>query len=410
MLNSEKMIASIDQGDLEHAGKYFEKALKYDDSESLLALGQYLEGIGFLPHAKRLYSQIESDYPEVNLNLAQIVAEDGLIEEAFLYLDKIPTDSPDYLHALIIMADLYDMEGLTDVAHEKLLEAENLSDDPLIIYGLAELEMDLGQFQEAINHYAQLDNRDFLESTGVSTYQRIGRAYASLGKFEAALEFLEKAVEISYDDDTVYELATILSDQEEYQKANLYFKQLETMNPDYEGYEYAYAQSLHREHKTAEALRLIQQAIRKNAYDSQLLLLASQLAFEEHDADLSEQYLLEAKEMADDAEEVTMRLSTLYLDSQRYSDLVALDNDQLDNLLSKWNIAKGYQALEEEEKALAIYQELETELKENPEFLQDYAYILRDFGQIDKAEQMCQLYLTLVPDDLNMQEFLQELQ
>lgn len=410
MLNSEKMIASIDQGDLEHAEKYFEKALKYDDSESLLALGQYLEGIGFLPHAKRLYSQIESDYPEVNLNLAQIVAEDGLIEEAFLYLDKIPTDSPDYLHTLIIMADLYDMEGLTDVAHEKLLEAENLSDDPLIIYGLAELEMDLGQFQEAINHYAQLDNRDFLESTGVSTYQRIGRAYASLGKFEAALEFLEKAVEISYDDDTVYELATILYDQEEYQKANLYFKQLEAMNPDYEGYEYAYAQSLHEEHKTAEALRLTQQAIRKNAYDSQLLLLASQLAFEEHDADLSEQYLLEAKVMAEDTEEVIMRLSSLYLDSQRYCELVALDNDQLDNLLSKWNIAKGYQALEVDEKAMAIYQELEAELKENPEFLQDYAYILRDFGQSDKAGQMCQLYLNLVPDDLNMQEFLEELQ
>ncbi len=30
----------------------------------------------------------------------------------------------------------------------------------------------------------------------------------------------------------VYELATILADQEEYQKANLYFKQLDTLSPD----------------------------------------------------------------------------------------------------------------------------------------------------------------------------------
>lgn len=55
-----------------------------------------------------------------------------------------------------------------------------------------------------------------------------------------------------------FELATILYDQGEYQKANVYFKQLDTMNPDFEAYEYVYAQSLHEENKTAEALRLVQ--------------------------------------------------------------------------------------------------------------------------------------------------------
>ncbi len=55
MLNSEKMIASLDQQDLAHAEKYFQKALKEDDADSLIALGEYLESIGFLPHAKRIY-------------------------------------------------------------------------------------------------------------------------------------------------------------------------------------------------------------------------------------------------------------------------------------------------------------------------------------------------------------------
>lgn len=47
MLNSEKMIASLDQQDLAHAEKYFQKALKEDDADSLIALGEYLESIGF---------------------------------------------------------------------------------------------------------------------------------------------------------------------------------------------------------------------------------------------------------------------------------------------------------------------------------------------------------------------------
>ncbi|ERL19077.1 tetratricopeptide repeat protein [Streptococcus pyogenes GA41046] len=406
MLNSEKMIASLDQQDLAHAEKYFQKALKEDDADSLIALGEYLESIGFLPHAKRIYLQLADDYPELNINLAQIAAEDDAIEEAFLYLDKVSKDSPNYLSALLVMADLYDMEGLTEVAREKLLQAVGISPEPLVIFGLAEINMSLQYFKEAIDYYAQLDNRQILELTGISTYQRIGRAYASLGKFEAAIEFLEKAVAIEYEDETVFELATLMYDQENYQKANLYFKQLETINPDYPGYEYGYALSLHEEHKTSEALRLVQQGLRKNAFDSQLLLLASQLSYELHDRQNAENYLLQAKEVAVDDEEILMRLVTLYFDAERFEEVIALNRETIDNVLTKWTIAKAYHALEQEEVALALYNEISADLAENPEFLQDYAYLLREFGQFHKAIQMATAYLRQVPDDVNMQDFL----
>ncbi|HGK8115200.1 Tetratricopeptide repeat family protein [Streptococcus pyogenes] len=406
MLNSEKMIASLDQQDLAHAEKYFQKALKEDDADSLIALGEYLESIGFLPHAKRIYLQLADDYPELNINLAQIAAEDDAIEEAFLYLDKVSKDSPNYLSALLVMADLYDMEGLTEVSREKLLQAVAISSEPLVIFGLAEIDMSLQYFKEAIDYYAQLDNRQILELTGISTYQRIGRAYASLGKFEAAIEFLEKAVAIEYEDETVFELATLLYDQENYQKANLYFKQLETINPDYPGYEYGYALSLHEEHKTSEALRLVQQGLRKNAFDSQLLLLASQLSYELHDRQNAENYLLQAKEVAVDDEEILMRLATLYFDAERFEEVIALNRETIDNVLTKWTIAKAYHALEQEEVALALYNEISADLAENPEFLQDYAYLLREFGQFHKAIQMATAYLRQVPDDVNMQDFL----
>ncbi|HGM9683384.1 TPA: hypothetical protein ACKQ0W_000197 [Streptococcus pyogenes] len=406
MLNSEKMIASLDQQDLAHAEKYFQKALKEDDADSLIALGEYLESIGFLPHAKRIYLQLADDYPELNINLAQIAAEDDAIEEAFLYLDKVSKDSPNYLSALLVMADLYDLEGLTEVAREKLLQAVAISSEPLVIFGLAEIDMSLQYFKEAIDYYAQLDNRQILELTGISTYQRIGRAYASLGKFEAAIEFLEKAVAIEYEDETVFELATLMYDQENYQKANLYFKQLETINPDYPGYEYGYALSLHEEHKTSEALRLVQQGLRKNAFDSQLLLLASQLSYELHDRQNAENYLLQAKEVAVDDEEILMRLVTLYFDAERFEEVIALNRETIDNVLTKWTIAKAYHSLEQEEVALALYNEISADLAENPEFLQDYAYLLREFGQFHKAIQMATAYLRQVPDDVNMQDFL----
>ena len=408
MNNSEKMLACLDQQDLDKANKYFKRALVRDDEETLLALAAYLESIGFLPQAAEIYGKLQSQYPEVAINLAQIAFEDGLVEEAFGYLEAIPDRHPAYLEALLVKADLYQAEGLSDVAREKLLEASHLSDEPIITFGLAELDMELENFKEAVSLYAQLDNREIYELTGVSTYQRIGLAYASLGKFEAAVEFLEKAVELEYDDQTVFELAALLFEQEEYQKANLYFKQLDTINPDFEGYEYAYGQSLHAEHQLEEALAMTQQGLAKNDFDANLLLQASQYAYELHDEAAAEDFLLRAREVIDDENEVALRLTNLYLEQERYEEVLPFLTDDLDNVLARWNIAKAYMALEEVEQALAIFDDLVADLADNPEFLADYVEALRLMGRAEDARVQAGRYLSLVPDDLAMQEFLNE--
>ncbi|NQI34482.1 tetratricopeptide repeat protein [Streptococcus suis] len=408
MNNSEKMLACLDQQDLDKANKYFKRALVQDDEETLLALAAYLESIGFLPQAAEIYGKLQSQYPEVAINLAQIAFEDGLVEEAFGYLEAIPERHPAYLEALLVKADLYQAEGLSDVAREKLLEASHLSDEPIITFGLAELDMELENFKEAVSLYAQLDNREIYELTGVSTYQRIGLAYASLGKFEAAVEFLEKAVELEYDDQTVFELAALLFEQEEYQKANLYFKQLDTINPDFEGYEYAYGQSLHAEHQLEEALAMTQQGLAKNDFDANLLLQASQYAYELHDEAAAEDFLLRAREVIDDENEVALRLTNLYLEQERYEEVLPFLTDDLDNVLARWNIAKAYMALEEVEQALAIFDDLVADLADNPEFLADYVEALRLMGRAEDARVQVGRYLSLVPDDLAMQEFLNE--
>lgn len=408
MNNSEKMLACLDQQDLDKANKYFKRALVQDDEETLLALAAYLESIGFLPQAAEIYGKLQSQYPEVAINLAQIAFEDGLVEEAFGYLEAIPDRHPAYLEALLVKADLYQAEGLSDVAREKLLEASHLSDEPIITFGLAELDMELENFKEAVSLYAQLDNREIYELTGVSTYQRIGLAYASLGKFEAAVEFLEKAVELEYDDQTVFELAALLFEQEEYQKANLYFKQLDTINPDFEGYEYAYGQSLHAEHQLEAALAMTQQGLAKNDFDANLLLQASQYAYELHDEAAAEDFLLRAREVIDDENEVALRLTNLYLEQERYEEVLLFLTDDLDNVLARWNIAKAYMALEEVEQALAIFDDLVADLADNPEFLADYVEALRLMGRAEDARVQAGRYLSLVPDDLVMQEFLNE--
>ena len=410
MNNSQQMLQALEEQDLTKAEHYFVKALENDPSDLLYELATYLEGIGFYPQAKEIYLKIVEDFPEVHLNLAAIASEDGQIEEAFTYLEEIQADSDWYVSALALKADLYQMEGLTDVAREKLLEALTYSEDPLLILGLAELDSELENYQEAIQGYAQLDNRTIYEQTGISTYQRIGFAYAQLGKFETATEFLEKALELEYDDLTAFELASLYFDQEEYQKAVLYFKQLDTISPDFEGYEYGYSQALHKEHQVQEALRIAKQGLEKNPFETRLLLAASQFSYELHDASGAENYLLTAKEDAEDTEEILLRLATIYLEQERYEDILDLQSEEPENLLTKWMIARSYQEMDDLDTAYEHYQELVRDLKDNPEFLEHYIYLLRELGYFEEAKVNAQTYLKLVPDDVQMQELFERLQ
>lgn len=409
MNNSQQMLQALEEQDLTKAEHYFAKALENDSSDLLYELATYLEGIGFYPQAKEIYLKIVEDFPEVHLNLAAIAREDGQREEAFTYLEEIQADSDWYVSSLALKADLYQLEGLTDVAREKLLEALTYSEDSLLILGLAELDSELENYQAAIQAYAQLDNRSIYEQTGISTYQRIGFAYAQLGKFETATEFLEKALELEYDDLTAFELASLYFDQEEYQKATLYFKQLDTISPDFEGYEYGYSQALHKEHQVQEALRIAKQGLEKNPFETRLLLAASQFSYELHDASGAENYLLTAKEDAEDTEEILLRLATIYLEQERYEDILELQSEEPENLLTKWMIARSYQEMDDLDTAYEYYQELSGDLKDNPEFLEHYIYLLRELGHFEEAKVHAHTYLKLVPDDVQMQELFERL-
>ena len=99
-----------------------------------------------------------------------------------------------------------------------------------------------------------------------------------------------------------------------------------------------------------------------------------------------------------------LRLATIYQEQERYEDILALAVYEPENLLTKWMIARSYQETEELDEAYNLYKELATELKNNPEFLEQFIYLLRELGKLEEAKDYIQSYLQLVPDDLQMQD------
>ena len=61
------------------------------------------------------------------------------------------------------------------------------------------------------------------------------------------------------------------------------------------------------------------------------------------------------------------------------------------------------------DKAGKLYQELVADLQENPEFLEEFVYLLRELGRLEEAKVEAGKYLSLVPDDTAMADLYESL-
>ncbi len=102
------------------------------------------------------------------------------------------------------------------------------------MFGLAELDSELGNDLGLFRGYAQLNNRAIYDQTGISTYQRIECiCLCKAWKVQSAIEFHRKALGWNMMTKQSMNLPVSIFDQEDYQKAVLYFKQIDTISPDF---------------------------------------------------------------------------------------------------------------------------------------------------------------------------------
>lgn len=153
MTYSEKMLAALDQEDINEAQSQLKQALENDDEDILEELGETLLSMGFLDEAKQVFEHLKSRQPEqetMNLPLAEIAVENNETDLALELLEEVDATSELYPQALLITADLYQVLGVPEVSEAKLKEAARiLPDESLIQFALAELYFSMDRLNEA---------------------------------------------------------------------------------------------------------------------------------------------------------------------------------------------------------------------------------------------------------------------
>lgn len=413
----EQMIEALQNNALEEAQELFIEALEKDQPEELYVLADTLYQLGFLAETKAIYEHLLIDFShddELKIGLAEIAIEEDDIDGAMDWLMAIEEESPAYPQALLVSADLYQVQGLYEVSEQKLLLAkELLPDEPILTFALAELYFVMGKYAQAIYGYEELSEAGLGEISGINLAQRIGSAYSAVGDFEQAIPYLELAEKENETTDLLFELGFTYLQNKEYRRASETLFKLKELDPSYTSLYPYLAKSLEEENQLDRATEVIREGLRADQYNPELFYYAADLFLKLGDEEQGEYYYQESLELNPDNETVQLALINLYLKQERFSEAVvkietALENEEADAQFY-WSLALAQEGLENYAKAAEAYQTAYPSFTRNKDFLKAYALFLREEGVLELTKEVIEKYLEIESSDEEMITILDEI-
>jgi len=369
---------------------------------------------GFIENAQEIMEELLGNKPNKSMYkslLADIYIELQEDEKAIQLLHDILPADDEYLPSLLQLADLYQSQGLDEVAEEKLKEAkQRMPKEEIISLALAELYFFNGEFNKCIPLYTELsiDNK---EIGGILIADRLAEGYAAIGKYEEALEYF-KQIEVD-EIDILFKHGLTAFYLERYQLAIQQWKKLLELDPYYYTVYYYLGKAYYAENLFKEAEEIINEGLAFDEHNDEQFYLAAKIANKQKQTKDAIRYIEEAIQLNPDHREYTIFYITLLREHYREDEVIlhlqkALKNDLFDPIF-EWELAKSYYELDEFERAVKGYNEAYKYFEEDAIFLHEYGYILIEAGKVKEGKDILKQYLNFEPTDEDTIEFLSRL-
>ncbi|WP_047375551.1 tetratricopeptide repeat protein [Exiguobacterium sp. ZOR0005] len=396
------IIKMLETGETEHALMHLEALEKDGSDEDRFAIADLYLELGLADRAVNVLAALYVDYagnPHVALSLAEAYLDSDREEEAIAVLEKIEaTDKEAHVRSLVLLADLYQSQGLDEVAVKKLMEAlEANPDEPLLVYGLAELYASIGSFEQAVPLYARLPHLRLPEE--IDYQADYAEALTMIGSFEEALDEFEKTKDRNLN--TVFGHAMTAHRIGRDEVAVKQFEELRTMDPDFTSLYLPYTEALESLGRIDEALEMIGQGIDRDDYNDELRTVKAKLYLRQSRVDEAVTELREALALNPESLEATeLLLSVLFEAGDMEAVIETIDalEDHSTSPLMTWYKAKAAYELEVYDQAVMLYTSIEDVYKEDVSFAMEWATLLVEEGQRDKAQRVLEQTLALSVD------------
>ncbi|PLT34882.1 lipopolysaccharide assembly protein LapB [Bacillus sp. V5-8f] len=363
--------------------------------EDMHLLAEELLQLGFWDKAKDLYEELLKLFPgegELILSLAEILIEADQEDEAFALLEQISPEDEMYPSALLLEADLYQMQGMDEVSERKLLQAKQLlPDEPLVDFALAELFYQQGRNLDAVASYLKVLEAD-TEINGININQRIAESLSGAGKFEEALPYFKKALEDRLEINTLFEYGFTAYQAGFYETALDTFTELKELDREYYSlYLYLAKAYEHIEHLD-RSLAAVKEGIAVDEFNKDLYFYGGKISLKKGEPEEAEEFFRQALALDPGFLEASLTLIKLLMQQERFEDALECleevrkygeDDPQFD-----WLSAVSRQKLEQYDEALNDYHKAYNSFKNNQDFLEDYGFFLIEEGNKHTAREI----------------------
>ncbi|WP_394232775.1 tetratricopeptide repeat protein [Niallia oryzisoli] len=411
-----KIITQLENGYHEEALRGYKKILQAGTNEERFLLGEELFQYGFLEEAKSLFCRLLEIYPEegeILVLLAETLIELGKEEEAILELEKINELDSSYPESLVLLADLYQMQGLYEVSEQKLLKAKKLLPDEVIIdFALGELYAEEGKFVQAINCYERV-LKTKTEIGGVDVNQRMADAISAGGAFEDALPYYEKALDNKLEINTLFNYGFTALQAGFNGKAIEKFLELKELDPEYYSLYINLARAYEREEDSEKGYQILKEGIQFDEFNKDLYFYAGKLALKTGKEEEAEKMFRDALALDPELTEAALTLNKLLLHQERWEDVLEIvrimeEGDEVETKFF-WDAAVAHQNLENYSQALNCYENAYNFYKDTQDFLVDYGYFLIEEGKRERAVEIFNKLVSIDPSNEEYQDVLQRL-
>lgn len=278
------------------------------DPDLLFELADIFYDLGHVDTALSLMQEVEPYFEDMSTDVqidfrtlrAEMMIDLGKLDEAMNELLICVDLEPDHIRSSILLADIYLMQNMPDVACRYLESVlEQLPDEHDVRYILGEVCIEMGEFEKAAEHLELLRSTEYEDRMTLSQ----AKLFSRIGKFEEAYSLFQQCIsQDAASVDALFGCAVTALQLGLLNEAIGYGEKLQKLDKDHLGAFQVMGEALQKGGKLKEAKIVFQEALELDDQEESIVLKLIELAYLLGETAEAEGYLDRLEELNDEHE------------------------------------------------------------------------------------------------------------
>jgi len=279
--------------------------LAFQLADIFYELGHADTALSLIRDIEPFFDELSTDTQiEIHTLRAEMMIDMGQLDQAMDELLSCIELEPDHVRSAILLADIYLMQNLPEIAC-KYLEGiiEQNPDELDVAFILSEIYSDMGLWEKALSLLESLEDSEYKDKVKISK----GKILSQTGRFEQAYSLFQQALEDDPEQvDALVGCALTALQLNENEEAMIYCDRLLELEQDHLGAYQMKGDALQKENRLEEAKVIYEQALERNDQEEVILLKLIEVSYLLADMDEAERYVELLLEL-DDENEVALQ-------------------------------------------------------------------------------------------------------